>query len=46
MPNVDRQGELIVLLMDVLDQLLAVAGATGVEFQQTVTAAVQLAFQA
>ncbi len=44
--HVDRQGELVVLLKDRLDQCLALAGAAGVEFQQTVATGVQFGFQA
>lgn len=44
--HVDRQGELIVLFENVLDQRLAFAGTAGVEFQQAVTAGMQFGFQA
>jgi hypothetical protein len=43
--HVDRQGELVVLFKDRLDQRIAFASAAGVEFQQAVAAGVQFGFQ-
>ena len=44
--HVDRQSELVVLFEDGLDQRFAFTGAAGVQLQQAVAAAVQLAFEA
>ncbi len=44
--HIDRQGELVVLLLDGFDQRLALFAAAGIEFQQTVATAVKLRFQA
>ncbi|MCY1495414.1 hypothetical protein D9M68_293160 [compost metagenome] len=43
--HVDRQGELVVLFLDLRHQRLAFAGAAGVQLQQAVATAVQLGFQ-
>ncbi len=39
--HIDRQGELVVLFKDGLDQRIAFAGAAGIEFQQAVAASMQ-----
>ena len=44
--HVDRQRELVVLLLDGVHQRLALLATAGVEFQQTVAAGMQLGFQA
>lgn len=44
--HVDRQGELVVLLEDGLDQRTAFTAAVGVQLQQAVAAGMHLAFQA
>ena len=43
--HVDRQGEVVVLLLDGLHQRLAFAGAAGVQLEQAVATAVQFRFE-
>ena len=44
--HIDRQGELVVLFEDVLDQRITFPSAAGIEFQQAVATGVQLLLQA